>query len=93
MTKRLQPDEIATALDGLDGWRLEDGQLARKFVFADFFEASGFMIRAAIWAERLNHHPEEQNVYRTLFVELVTRDAGGVSALDVELATKMNELA
>ena len=69
MTKRLQPDEIIAALDGIDGWRVEDGQLARKFVFADFVEAIGFMMRAAICAERLNHHPEWKNIYRTVVVE------------------------
>lgn len=93
MTKRLRPDEITAALDGLDGWRFEDGKLSREFVFADFIAAIGFMMRAAMWAECLNHHPEWQNVYRTVVVELVTHDAGGVTALDVELATKMNELA
>lgn len=93
MSAQLSPDEITAALEHLDGWRLEDGKLVREFVFADFVEAMGFMMRAAIWAERLNHHPEWQNVYRTVVVELTTHDAGGTTALDIELAAKMNELA
>ena len=80
-------------LEGLEGWRLEGGKLAREYVFGDFVEAIGFMMRCAIWAERLDHHPEWRNVYRTVNVELVTHDVDGISALDFELATKMNELA
>lgn len=93
MNAQLSPDEITTALEQLDEWRLRDGKLVREYVFADFVEAIGFMMRAAIWAERLNHHPEWQNVYRSVVVELTTHDAGGITALDIELATKMNELA
>jgi 4a-hydroxytetrahydrobiopterin dehydratase len=92
MNAQLHPDEIDAALEQLDGWRFEGGKLVREYVFADFVEAIGFMMRASIWAERLDHHPEWRNVYRTVVVELVTHDAGGITALDVELATKMNEL-
>jgi 4a-hydroxytetrahydrobiopterin dehydratase len=93
MSERLQPDEIIDRLERLEGWRLDGGKLAREFVFSDFVEAIGFMMRAAIWAERLDHHPEWRNVYRTVTVELVTHDVDGISTLDFELATKMNELA
>ena len=92
MNTQLSPDEITAALEQLEEWRLQDGRLVREYVFANFVEAIGFMMRAAIWAERLNHHPEWQNVYRTVVVELTTHDAGGITALDIELATKMNEL-
>lgn len=93
VNERLEPDVITTALEGLDGWQLEGGKLVREFVFRDFVEAIGFMMRCAIWAERLGHHPEWRNVYRTVVVELVTHDVDGISALDLELAAKMNELA
>ena len=93
MTMRLRPEEITAGLDRLDGWRLENGKLVREFVFADFVEAIGFMMRCAIWAERLNHHPEWRNVYRTVTVELVTHDVGGISERDFKLARAINELA
>lgn len=93
VNERLLPDEITAALVELDGWQLEGGKLRREFVFADFVEAMGFMMRSAIWAERLGHHPEWRNVYRTVVVELVTHDVDGISALDLELAAKMNDLA
>jgi 4a-hydroxytetrahydrobiopterin dehydratase len=92
-SRRLTDDEIGAAMADLDGWELRDGKLFREFVFADFLEAIGFMMRAAICAQVLNHHPDWSNVYKTVRVELETHDVGGLSPLDVELATRMNALA
>ena len=92
-SRRLTDDEITAAVASLDGWELVDGKLCREFVFADFLEAIGFMMRAAICAQVLNHHPDWSNVYKTVRVELETHDVGGLSPLDVELATQMNALA
>lgn len=91
--RRLDDDEITAAIGGLAGWHLAGGKLRREFVFADFVEAIGFMMRAAVWAERLNHHPEWSNTYRTVWVDLRTHDVGGISRLDVELAARLNDLA
>ena len=89
----LDDDEIAVALAQLDGWRHFDGKLCREYVFANFVDAIGFIDRSAVWAETWNHHPEWSNVYNLVRVELWTHDAGGITALDVQLAQKMNELA
>jgi 4a-hydroxytetrahydrobiopterin dehydratase len=91
--RRLDDDEIAAAVSLLEDWHVIDGKLCREFVFSDFVEAIGFMMRTAVWAELLNHHPEWSNAYRTVRVELRTHDVGGLSRLDVELAAKMNQLA
>jgi 4a-hydroxytetrahydrobiopterin dehydratase len=86
-----------TALEPLlaAGWAMVDGRdaLAKTFVFANFIEAFGWMTRAALVAEKLNHHPEWSNVYKTVHVVLTTHDAGGLSDLDVSLAQKMDALA
>lgn len=78
----------AAALTELPHWRAVDGRdaISRRFVFADFNAAWGFMSRVALQAERMDHHPEWFNVYRTVDVTLSTHDAGGVTRLDVELA-------
>lgn len=78
-----------------NGWTLRDDSKAieKQFVFRNFIEAFGFMTRAAMWAEKWNHHPEWSNVYKTVDVTLTTHDADGLSALDVKLATKMDALA
>lgn len=93
MAEKLSDREIAKALTELDGWSLENGKLSRNFKFANFVEAFGFMTRAAIEAEKMDHHPEWFNVYGKVSVQLVTHSADGITNLDVELATKMNGLA
>lgn len=85
------------ALDPLlaKGWSMVEGRdaIAKRFVFRNFVEAFGFMTRAALWAEKLNHHPEWSNVYKTVDVVLTTHDCDGLSELDVKLATRMDQLA
>ena len=77
------------------GWTLQPDRDAihKRFVFRNFVEAFGFMTRAALWAEKLDHHPEWSNVYKTVDVTLTTHDCDGLSALDIKLAQKMDSLA
>jgi 4a-hydroxytetrahydrobiopterin dehydratase len=77
------------------GWAEVAGRdaIARTYVFRNFVEAFGWMTRVALWAEKLGHHPEWRNVYKTVDVVLTTHDAGGVTALDLELARRMDALA
>jgi 4a-hydroxytetrahydrobiopterin dehydratase len=90
---KLEPDEIARRLTSLTGWTVVEGKLHREFRFADFVAAFGFMARAALVAERMNHHPEWFNVWNTVRVDLTTHDAGGISGRDFELAAAMDRLA
>jgi 4a-hydroxytetrahydrobiopterin dehydratase len=90
---RLSDAEIAGRLSALSGWALANGKLHREFRFRDFSEAFGFMARAALAAEKLNHHPDWTNVWNRVTVELTTHDAGGITALDFELAEAMDRLA
>ena len=95
MAERLSAEARKSALRGLPGWAEAPGReaIARTFTFKDFNEAFGFMARAALVAEKSDHHPEWRNVYKTVEVQLTTHDAGGVTARDVELATAMNAIA
>lgn len=96
MTPGLTDAERASELPKVltTGWTMVEGRDAihKTFVFKNFVEAFGFMTKAAIWAEKLNHHPEWSNVYKTVEVTLTTHDVDGLSALDVKLALKMNQL-
>jgi 4a-hydroxytetrahydrobiopterin dehydratase len=95
MAQKLNPDARKSALAKLSGWSEVSGRdaIARKFTFKDFNEAFGFMARAALVAEKMDHHPEWSNVYKTVDVTLATHDAGGVTELDVKLAEAMNRIA
>jgi 4a-hydroxytetrahydrobiopterin dehydratase len=95
MAEKLTGGARKAALAKLKGWSEVDGRdaISRKFTFKDFNEAFGFMARAALIAEKLDHHPEWFNVYNTVEVTLATHDAGGVTERDLELAQEMNRLA
>jgi len=95
MVERLSEEARKSALKGLPGWTETPGReaIARTFTFKDFNEAFGFMSRAALVAEKNDHHPEWRNVYKTVEVVLATHDAGGVTTRDIELAKAMNAIA
>jgi 4a-hydroxytetrahydrobiopterin dehydratase len=78
-----------------NGWAQVAGRdaIIKTFKFKNFVDAFGFMTRAAIWAEKWNHHPEWANVYNRVEVTLTTHDVDGLSELDVKLARKMDALA
>ena len=90
---RLTDAQITTELAAMQGWARSDDALTHTFQFADFVTAFGFMASAALVAERMNHHPEWFNVYGKVEVKLSTHDAGGITALDVELARAMSAIA
>lgn len=88
------PDaELDSALRSLPGWTVTGGKLHREYRFADFVAAFGFMATAALRIEAMGHHPEWSNVYNRVTVDLVTHDANGITAKDVELAAKLEEIA
>ncbi len=97
MTEKLSEETRGPLLDPLvaTGWSMVDGRDAihKTFVFDDFADAFGWMTRAALWAEKWDHHPEWSNVYKTVEVTLTTHDVGGLSQLDAKLARKMDTLA
>lgn len=95
MPPRLEGPERAAALSTLTGWTEVEGRdaISKRFVFADFNVAFGWMSRVAMLAEKMDHHPEWSNVYRTVDVTLSTHDAGGLSALDIAMARAMDAMA
>ena len=95
MAEKLTGAARTEALASLADWTEVEGRdaIRKTFTFRNFVEAWGFMARAAIWAEKLNHHPEWSNVYKTVEVTLTTHDVDGLSELDVRLAAKMDQLA
>jgi len=94
MKTALTGAEIEAALAGLDGWSGDSAALVKRFRFADFKAAMGFMVRVGFEAEAMNHHPEWTNVYNRVEVRLNTHDAGGqVTAKDVELARRMDVIS
>jgi len=91
--KKLTKTEIEKHMEALPGWEAKGDRICRTFRFENFVEAFGWMSRVALVAEKMNHHPEWRNVWATVEVELSTHDAGGVTELDMKLASAMDDLA
>ena len=95
MAQKLSGEARSRALARLGGWSEVKGRdaISKKFVFADFNEAFGFMARAALLAEKMDHHPDWSNAYKTVEVTLSSHDADGVSERDIRLAKAMDRIA
>ena len=89
----MSDEEIKEGLRSLPGWKHDGGRLVRVYRFDDFSEAFGFMARAALAAEKRDHHPDWSNSRATVTVHLSTHDAGGVTDLDFDLARDFERLA
>jgi 4a-hydroxytetrahydrobiopterin dehydratase len=89
----LAESAIAQALRDLPGWSVIHGKLQKDFRFKDFQAAFGWMTRVAVLAEAANHHPDWQNCYNRVAVQLSTHDAGDrITQSDVDLARRIEAL-
>jgi 4a-hydroxytetrahydrobiopterin dehydratase len=89
---RLSQEDIESELKNLPGWSVVNDKLHREIDFESFNQAFGFMTRAAMEIEKMNHHPEWFNVYNRLVIDLMTHDAGGITTNDINLARILNSL-
>jgi len=89
---KLSDEQIQAELNDLNGWSVVNGKLHKEFEFSDFNEAFGFMTRASMHIEKMNHHPEWFNVYNKLVIDLMTHDASGITENDINLAKILNSL-
>lgn len=91
--KKLDQNEIAENMSTLENeWVHEDDCITREYVFDDFITAFGFMTSVAILAEKMDHHPNWQNVYNRVNISLSTHDAGGLTARDFDMASQLDML-
>jgi 4a-hydroxytetrahydrobiopterin dehydratase len=89
--QKLNDQELKEAVAKLPGWRLDEGKLLRDFSFADFVAAMAFVNKIANVAESAGHHPDIDIRYNKVRLGLVTHDAGGITAKDVEMAGRLSQ--
>ncbi len=89
---RLSQTDIDGQLENLSGWSVVNEKLRKEFQFESFSQAFGFMARAAMEIEKMDHHPEWLNAYNKITIELTTHDAGGITKNDIDLAKILNSL-
>lgn len=90
--EKLTQKQLKSILEELPGWSVKNGKLHKEIEFSSFNEAFGFMTRAAMEIEKMNHHPEWFNVYNKLIIDLTTHDANGITQKDINLAKIINSL-
>jgi 4a-hydroxytetrahydrobiopterin dehydratase len=88
----LPPTEAASYLINLPAWKVETGKLTRNFEFEDFRDSLRFVNRVGNLAEEAGHHPDIEIRYNRVRLSLVSHDAGGLTDMDFELATRIDEL-
>lgn len=96
--ERLDTQGLEKALNELNfaneyDWEVTDNALCKRFSFKDFNHAFGFMTRCALYIEKVDHHPEWQNVYNKVTIRLMTHEVEGISYKDIDLAQKMDAIA
>ena len=89
---KLTEEQIQTEIEKLSKWLVVNGKLHKDIEFSSFNEAFGFMTRASMEIEKMNHHPEWFNVYNKLTIDLMTHDAGGITEKDINLAKILDSL-
>jgi 4a-hydroxytetrahydrobiopterin dehydratase len=90
---RLDDQTVSERLAGLTGWTREGDEITKSFECAGFAAAIAFVVQVGFLAEQANHHPDIGIRWRTVHLALTTHDAGGLSALDFDLAAKIDEAA
>ncbi len=90
--EKLTREELNTALEDLANWSVVDGFISKSFQFKNFKEAFSFMTRVAFEAEALEHHPNWENVYNTVTINLNTHDANGITQKDISLAKRIDAI-
>ena len=91
--ERLDAAQKSALSTTLPNWVVNGDRLHRDLEFNSFVEAFGFMAQVALLAESKNHHPNWSNVYNRVSIDLTTHDLGGLSSLDVELASAIDAIA
>lgn len=91
--EKMDVKEIEIALETLNGWAYNGSAIFKKFEFDDFKTAFAFMTRIAFECEAQNHHPDWENVYNQVTIQLNTHDANGITTKDIKLAQKIEELS
>ncbi|GGJ34022.1 4a-hydroxytetrahydrobiopterin dehydratase [Deinococcus roseus] len=90
---KLDSTALQEALSKLDGWQGNDSGISREFMFPSYADGVAFALKVTLLAEKSNHHPDALTIsWKKVKVVYVTHDAGGVTELDLQAASKVNAL-
>lgn len=90
--RMITENELSEEMVALPGWKVENGKLVKNYQFKSFAQAIGWMVSVALYADKIDHHPDWSNSYNKVNVELITHDLKALSKLDIKLAKRMESL-
>tara|TARA_Y100001968_G_scaffold278633_1_gene274065 strand:- start:998 stop:1285 length:288 start_codon:yes stop_codon:yes gene_type:complete len=92
MVYLINENELTIFIEKNPSWTIYNQTIKKEFKFDNFVDAFGFMSKVALLSERINHHPDWQNTYNKVTIELTTHDKGGITNKDIKLAESIDKL-
>ena len=92
MVSLIEQNQLDYFIEKNPSWMIDNKSIKKEFKFDNFINAFGFMCKVALLAEKINHHPNWQNSYNKVTIELTTHDKGGITNNDLELAEAIDKL-
>ena len=92
MISLITKNELNYFIEKNPSWIQYNQTIKKEFKFNNFIEAFGFMTKVAFLSEKMDHHPNWQNTYNKVIIELTTHDIGGITTNDLKLAEAIDTL-
>tara|TARA_Y100001968_G_scaffold269848_1_gene260782 strand:+ start:334 stop:621 length:288 start_codon:yes stop_codon:yes gene_type:complete len=92
MVSLIEKAQLNYFIEKNPSWILDKNTIKKEFKFDNFIDAFGFMSKVALLSEKMDHHPNWQNIYNKVKIELTTHDKGGITINDIKLAESIDKL-
>ena len=92
MVSLIEKNQLDSFIEKNPSWIIDNKTIKKEFKFEDFIEAFGFMSKVALLSEKIDHHPDWQNIYNKVKINLTTHDKGGITTNDIKLAEAIDKL-
>ena len=92
MVSLIEQNQLNCFVEKHPSWIVYNKSIKKEFKFDNFINAFGFMTKVALLSEKMDHHPNWQNTYNTVKIELTTHDKGGITTNDIKLAESIDKL-
>ena len=92
MVSLIEKNQLDSFIEKNPSWTIDNKMIKKEFKFENFIEAFGFMSKVALLSEKIDHHPDWQNIYNKVKINLTTHDKGGITTNDIKLAEAIDKL-
>ena len=92
MVSLIEKNQLDSFIEKNPSWIIDNKTIKKEFKFENFIEAFGFMSKVALLSEKIDHHPDWQNTYNKVKINLTTHDKGGINNNDIKLAESIDKL-